>query len=155
VLKVLRREPDASVDLREKSLYLAARILEMTEHAPAASGYRIAQRTLDSGAAMARFERIVQAQGAREMPPAAPYRHIVEASQDGRIREIDCWEIARVAKRAGAPANVAAGVYLFKGVGDVVARGDPLLELHAESAAQLEFARDYAATHPGIISYGF
>jgi thymidine phosphorylase len=155
VLKVLRREPDAPMDLREKSLYLAARILEMTGQAPPASGYRIAQRMLDSGAALAQFERIVRAQGERELPPPAPYRQVIEAAQDGRIREIDCWEIARVAKRAGAPANVSAGVLLFKGVGDVVAKGEPLLELHAESAMQLEFARSYVTAHSDIVQFGF
>ena len=62
----------------------------------------------------AAFERIVAAQGRRELPAEAPHRAIVAAPADGRIREIDCWEIARVAKRAGAPANVAAGVRLLR-----------------------------------------
>lgn len=110
---------------------------------------------LDSGGALAQFERIVQMQGTRELPPIAPYRQIIPATEDGRIREIDCWEIARVAKRAGAPANLSAGVLLFKGVGDIVAKGEPLLELHAESATQLEFARSYADSHPEIVRFGF
>jgi thymidine phosphorylase len=155
VLKVLGCEPDAPVDLREKSLYLTARVLEMTGQTPPGSGYRTAQQVLDSGRAIAQFERIVAAQGPRDLPPVAPYRHVVEAPQDGRIRAIDCWEIARVAKRAGAPANISAGVLMMRGVGDVVAKGEPLLELHAESATQLEFARSYAESHPGIVSFGF
>jgi len=155
VLKVLRREGDAPVDLREKSLYLAARILEMTGQAPPASGYRSAQGVLDSGEALAQFERIVRAQGERELPPPAPYRQVIEAAQDGRIREIDCREIARVAKLAGAPANVSAGVLMLKSVGDVVAKGEPLLELHAESATQLEFARAYVASRREIVQFGF
>ncbi|MGO9059956.1 MAG: thymidine phosphorylase family protein [Candidatus Binataceae bacterium] len=155
VLKVLRRDADAAVDLREKSLYLAARILEMAGRVPPGSGYRTAQHMLDSGGALAQFERIVQMQGTRELPPIAPYRQIIPATEDGRIREIDCWEIARVAKRAGAPANLSAGVLLFKGVGDIVAKGEPLLELHAESATQLEFARSYADSHPEIVRFGF
>jgi thymidine phosphorylase len=155
VLKVLQRAPDAPVDLREKSLYLAARILEMTGKSPPASGYRIAQQALDSGQALRQFQRIVQAQGERDLPPPAPYRDMIGAPQDGRIREIDCWEIARVAKRAGAPANVSAGVLLHRDVGDVVAKGEPLFELHAESATQLQFARDYVQTHPEIVKFGF
>jgi thymidine phosphorylase len=71
------------------------------------------------------------------------------------VREIDCWEIARVAKRAGAPANAAAGVRLCAAIGDVIARGEPLFEIHAQSAAQLEFAREYAAARPDIVRYGF
>jgi thymidine phosphorylase len=67
----------------------------------------------------------------------------------------DNWEIGRVAKLAGAPANVAAGVRLLKTVGDAVVRAEPLLEIHAESAAQLEFARSYAASRTDLVQYGF
>jgi thymidine phosphorylase len=80
---------------------------------------------------------------------------VVEAPTDGRIREIDYWGIARVAKRAGAPANPAAGVRLLRTVGDVVAKGEPPFETHAQSEAQLEFGRAYAAAHPEIVRFGF
>jgi thymidine phosphorylase len=155
VLAVLRRDPGAPSDLREKSLFLAARLLEMGGAVEPAAGYRAAQSVLDSGAALRKFEQIIEAQGARELPPEAPFREVLGAPADGRIRQIDCWRIARLAKLAGAPANVAAGVRLLRTVGDVVARGDPLFEIHAESAAQLEFARSYAASHPEIVRYGF
>jgi thymidine phosphorylase len=155
VLAVLRREPEAAADLREKSLYLASRILEITGVVPPNDGYRSAQRTLDSGTALKQFEQIVAAQGAAEFPPAAPYRDAVTAPADGRIREIDCWEIARAAKRAGAPANVSAGVRLLKTVGEVVTKDEPLFEIHAESEAQLGFARAYVESHPHIFRYGF
>ena len=48
------------------------------------------------------------------------------------------WEIARVAKRAGAPANAAAGVRLLRTLGDVVEKGEPLFEIHAQSATLLD-----------------
>lgn len=155
VLSVLRREAGAPLDLREKSLYLAARLLEIAGVVAPSSGYRAAQQALDSGAAERVFTRIVAAQGARDLPPQAPYRQIVAAPADGRIREIDCWEIARVAKRAGAPANPAAGVKLLRTVGDVIAKGEPLFEIHAQSEAQLEFGRAYAEAHPEIVRFGF
>jgi len=122
---------------------------------PPAGGYHAAQGALDSGAAAAAFERIVAAQGRREPIAEAPHRTVVAAPADGRIRAIDCWEIARVAKRAGAPANAAAGIRLLRTLGDVVARGEPLFEIHAQSAAQLEFARAYAEGLPALIAYGF
>ncbi|MBI3245452.1 MAG: thymidine phosphorylase family protein [Deltaproteobacteria bacterium] len=155
VLAVLCRDPHAPVDLREKSLYLAARLLEMTDVVAPNGGYRAAQQALDSGAAEKTFARILKTQGMHEFPPEAPYRTLVSALTDGRIREIDCWEIARVAKRAGAPANVSAGVRLLRTVGDIVARGEPLFEIHAQSEAQLEFGRAYAEAHPEIVRFGF
>ncbi|MBW2501290.1 MAG: thymidine phosphorylase family protein [Deltaproteobacteria bacterium] len=145
VLSVLRREPDAPQDLREKSLYLAARLLERTGSVPDAAGYHTAQKVLDSGRAEATFQRIVAAQGERKLPAPARFQQVVETTRDGRIREIDCLEINRIAKLAGAPANVSAGVRLLHGVGDIVSKGDPLFEIHAQSEAQLGFARDYAA----------
>lgn len=155
VLAVLRREPGAPRDLREKSLYLAARLLELTGAVTAPGGYRAAQQALDGGGALAAFERIVAAQGAVAPLPEAPFRGIVPAAADGRIRAIDCWQIARVAKCAGAPANPAAGVRLLRTVDDVVARGEPLFEIHALSQAQLEFAQAYAAAQPGLVEFGF
>ena len=155
VLAVLRTEAHAPTDLREKSLFLAARLLEMSGKVAPANGYHAAQAVLDSGAALRKLEEIVRAQGAREMPPAALFQTVVGAPGDGRIREIDNWEMGRVAKLAGAPANVAAGVRLLKTVGDVVARGEPLLEIHAESEAQLEFARSHAVGSADLVQFGF
>ena len=155
VLAVLRGDTDAPQDLREKSLYIASRILEMSGKVAPGAGYREARRMLDSGAAMKKFTDIVNAQGARELPPEAPFHHVITAQADGRIREIDCWEIARVAKRAGAPANVAAGVRMLKTIGDVLTQDEPLFEIHASSAEQLDTARSYAESRPGIITLGF
>jgi thymidine phosphorylase len=155
VLAVLRIDADAPRDLREKSLYIAGRILEMSGTVAANAGYREARRILDSGAALQKFKAIVHAQGARDLPAEAPFRQSVTAQADGRIREIDCWEIARVAKRAGAPANVAAGVRMLKTIGDIVARDEPLFDIHASSREQLETARTYAESRGNIIVFGF
>lgn len=155
VLAVLRREKGASVDLREKSLYLTARILELAGCVPAGQGYRAAVQALDSGAAERAFERIVDAQGRKPFPPAALFRAPFLSPADGRIRAIHCWHMARVAKQAGAPANVAAGVKLLRTVGDVVEKGEPLFEVHAQSEAQLEFALGYARAQPDLFAFGF
>jgi len=90
VLAVLRREDDAPEDLREKSLYLASRILEMSGVVSTGSGYREARRVLDSGAALKKFDEIIDAQGRRELPEAVSYRHVITSSSDGRIRDVDC-----------------------------------------------------------------
>ena len=155
VMAVLRNDREAPQDLREKALYIAARILEMSGKVTPNSGYREARRVLDSGAALQKFSAIVNAQGARELPPESPFRCVIGAPADGRIREVDCWEIARVAKRAGAPANVAAGVKMLKTIGDVVSKDEPLFEIHSSSADQLETARSYAEAHSAIVTFGF
>jgi thymidine phosphorylase len=155
VLAVLRRESGAPVDLREKSIFLASRTLEMTGVVASGHSYSTAERALDSGRAYERFEQIIEAQGRRKMVGPASAVGIVRATADGRVSEIDCWEIARVAKRAGAPANPAAGVRLLRTVGDMVQKGEPLYEVHASTEAQLGFARAYADIHPEIVRLGF
>jgi thymidine phosphorylase len=155
VLAVLKRAPGAPSELREKSLYLAARLLECTETVKDAGGYRAAQQALDSGAALAKFEEIVAAQGERPLPAEAPFRAELRATRDGRVREIDCLEINTIAKLAGAPANPSAGLRILRGVDAVVARGEPLIEVHAQSRAQLDFALEYAEARPGFYRFGF
>jgi thymidine phosphorylase len=155
VLSVLRRDPDAPVDLREKSLYLAARILEMVGAAPPTEGYRLAQETLDSGGAASKLEEIIDAQGRRALPPEAPHRCVVPAPVDGRIGAIDCWGMAKIAKLAGAPANASAGIWILRTLGDVVRRGEPLFEIHAQTETQLQFALEYAETHRDVYSFGY
>ena len=156
VMAVLAREPNAPSDLREKSLFLAGRILERTGVVANSLGYRTAQETLDSGRAAARFDDIIQAQGARPFPDEARFKGIVESPRDGRISQVDCLAINRIAKLAGSPAHPAAGLRCLRSVGDVVSRNDPLLEIHAQSQAQLEMAVEYA-THQSvrIIRFGY
>jgi thymidine phosphorylase len=38
---------------------------------------------------------------------------------------------------------------------EVVAKGEPLFEIHAQSEAQLEFGRAYAEAHLAIVRFGF
>ena len=142
VLSVLHGEPGAPSTLREKSLYLAARLLEMVGAAGPTGGYRAAQTALDSGAAAAKFDEILDAQGRRSPSPRARHVEEIASPTDGRIRAIDCWAIAKVAKLAGAPAQPAAGVWMLREVGDVVSVGEPLFEIHAQTQSQLEFARE-------------
>jgi thymidine phosphorylase len=105
--------------------------------------------SIDSGAALSKFTDMVRAQGACELPPEAAHRHLVTSQTDGRIREIDCWDISRVAKRAGAPANVAAGVRMLKNIGDVLTKNEPLFEIHASNSEQLDTTLAYAESKPG------
>ncbi len=155
VLAVLRGDADAPADLREKSLFLAARLLERVGAVPDAGGYSRAREVLDSGAALRKFEEICALQGRRALPPAARFVEVVESARDGRIRAIDCWQLNSIAKQAGAPAHASAGVRMLSCVGDVIARGTPLFEVHAQSKSQLEYALGLARSAPNLVELGF
>lgn len=156
VLSVLHRERGAPEDLREKSLFLAARILERTGSVADSRGYHAAQDALDSGRAAATFEAMVAAQGPRDLPAEARFQTVIESPRDGRISAIDCLGINRIAKLAGSPAHPAAGLRCLHRVSEVVSHKEPLLEIHAQSDAQLRMAADYAfASISEIVSYGY
>ena len=95
---------------------------------------------------------ICAAQGGFREPPQAPLRHVIEASRSGNLQSIDNRSLARVAKLAGAPRSRSAGVELHVKLGDRVERGQPLMTLHGESAGELQYALDFAASNPEILS---
>jgi thymidine phosphorylase len=67
---------------------------------------------------------------------------------------IDNRRIAMAAKLAGAPGAPAAGIHMAVRVGDRVARGEPLFELHARTAGELDYACAYVASQPGLVTIG-
>jgi thymidine phosphorylase len=155
VLAVLNRDADAPTDLREKSLFLAARVLESVGAVGPSEGYVAARDALDSGRAASKFDEIVELQGRREIPAEAPLRGEIESPRDGRIRSLHCQRINALAKLAGAPAHPAAGLRVLRKPGDVVVRGEPLIEIHARSETHLRFAEDYAHAHPELFEFGY
>jgi thymidine phosphorylase len=151
VLAVLERRPDAPRDLLNKALRQAGQLLEFDPGLRGGEGENRARDLLESGAARAALERMIEAQGP---PPAngdlGSLVHEVTALRAGVVRAIDCQRISRVARLAGAPADPGAGVLLLKQVGDVVRRGDPLYRIYACEAADFGFAVDYAGEEPGF-----
>lgn len=149
VLAVLERAPHAPPDLRERALDISGALLDLA--GTRQPGRMIAQETLDSGRAQAKFEAICRSQGGRRTPPKAPYLTPILATEAGRIEGIDNRALARLAKLAGAPQAPAAGVDLHVRLGQQVARGEPLLTVHAETPGELEYALNYRAGHSGLI----
>jgi thymidine phosphorylase len=132
VLKVLHRDGDAAADLRERSIDLAGRILEFDPELRGGRGVARARQLLDSGAALAKMQRIIDAQGRSALPSTlGPLTHEVTAERDGIVATIDCYRIARIARLAGAPNDKGAGIDLLKKVGDRIDRGEPLYRIHA------------------------
>lgn len=148
VLKVLRNAPDAPVDLRERAVALAGALLDLLPGSAPGVGRQRAAAVVASGAALAKFMAICEAQGGFSEPGAAPYTAVVEADLPGRVEQIDNRRLARVAKLAGAPAAQAAGVECSLRLGDAVTRGQPLYIVHAHSRGELEYALAYARANP-------
>lgn len=150
VLRVLRRDPEAPQDLRDRALYLAGEIVDLVLPSPARSGIERAERVLAEGAAWTRFLDICEAQGGFREPRESSHRARFGARRSGRVSTIDNRRIARVAKLAGAPKAAAAGVHLDAQVGELVQAGQALFTVHAETPGELEYALEYARANTDI-----
>ena len=141
VMAVLSNEPEAPTDLREKSLRLAAHLLEYDPQLRGGSGYTRARELLDGGAALKQMQKIIDSQG-----PTVCRTDLgiltadVPASSDGVISSIDCLRLNRLARTAGAPIDKGAGINIFKKIGDRVEKGEPLYRIYAFDRPEYDLA---------------
>ncbi|HEB98431.1 MAG TPA: thymidine phosphorylase, partial [Thiotrichales bacterium] len=151
VMQVLQNDREAPDDLRQKALYLAGRVLEFDPDVRGGQGYNLARDILESGRALRKMQQIIEAQGAAEPIPAeAPLNEEVLADADGWVTAIDNYQMARIARLAGAPMDLNAGVDLYKKLGDRVEKGEPLYRIQAEFPADFRFARNLARRDMGF-----
>ena len=144
VMAVLANEAAAPADLREKSLRLAAHLLEYDPRLRGGAGYARARDLLESGAALRQMHKIIDAQGPSNCRmQLGELTHDVLADRDGVVSGIDCLQMNRLARTAGAPLEKGAGIRLFKKIGDRVEAGEPLYRIYTFGSSE----RDLAATN--------
>ena len=149
-LQVLQNDPEAPVDLREKSLRMAGRIIEFDPDVRGGQGYAIAREILESGRALEKMERIITAQGRQDNRLVlGKLGFDVHAGSAGVVTAIDNFFLARLARLAGAPMARGAGVDLYRKLGDQVSTGDILYRVYAEFPSNHEFAREFVSQHSG------
>jgi thymidine phosphorylase len=150
VMQVLHNDPAAPPDLRQKALRLAGRLLEFDPDVRGGYGYAIARDILDSGRALAKMQAIIAAQGQQTTqfrPGALTFE--ITADSDGVVTAVDNFQLAKIARLAGAPMDKGAGVDLLRKLGDPVRKGEPLYRIHAEFPADFNFARQLAEQFNG------
>ena len=141
VLMVLGNEAGAPDDLRQKALKFSSEILAFDPSVGSIeTGRQLADSLLASGAALAKFNAIVTAQGAVDRVRPGHLTHVVRAPRAGVVVDVDGWHLAGIARRAGAPMDKSAGIHLAAAKGDTVAAGECLFVIHASTAAELHDA---------------
>ena len=140
VIRVLKRE-NSPKDLENKSIFLAAEILEMVSKAKKGNGEQMAREALYSGRAYKKFEEIISAQGKifTDLKPAK-FTFDITAKNNGKISLIDNRSINLLGRILGCPADKTAGLYLYKHNLEAVKKGDKLLTLYSESEKKLDEA---------------
>lgn len=151
VLSVLRNESNAPIDLRDKSLFIAASIIDLVDNSNNKSGLKRAQEILASGAAYNKFLAICHAQGGFREPEFAFFKEDIRADKSGIVAAIDNRRLARIAKLAGAPHDSNAGLLLKTALNSKIKNGDLLYTIYSETKGELKYAIDYLNSEAEII----
>lgn len=152
ILAVLRNEPQAPLDLKERALLLAGEILELSGKVESGDGNDKARELLESGKAYEKFMAICKAQGGFSEPKLAKYQHEIKAEQAGTIAKVDNRRLAKIAKLAGAPDDKASGVDYLTPIGTKVEKGETLYVIHAQSKGELDYALEYYHSQKDILT---
>jgi AMP phosphorylase len=154
-LWLLKNDSRAPQDLRQKSLEMAAVMLEFTGKAKKGQGMKLATDILNSGKAYKAFLDMVRAQGGKDIDPESlqpcALGHVYKAPKAGVIASLDNVSIARIARMAGAPRDACTGIMLHKHCGDSVRKGEPIFTIYARSREKLNYAVELLEELDGII----
>jgi pyrimidine-nucleoside phosphorylase len=153
-LSLLRGERHPlSEDLRELSLVLAGWMIFLGGKASDANeGRDTAEKLLISGAAVARFEKMVEAQGGDVSCLADPERFHqpkvraqVFAERSGFIAAVDCeavgWTVQRLGagrEHPGEPVSAMAGIEVHAKLADRIEAGQPIYTMFADETSRLD-----------------
>jgi pyrimidine-nucleoside phosphorylase len=152
---------DGAPDVVELSVELSARMIVLTSGDTLERARSRARGILESGQALERFARIVEAQGGdprvvenAALLDRAPVERAVKATRSGYLAEIDCeaigFAVAELgAGRSGVDGTIDPGVGLIAEarIGDEIREGDVLCRVVARS----ESAADVAERRIGAV----
>ena len=139
VLKVLQN--DGPKDLKDKSVYMAALLLDMIGVKDAKNK---ASEILESGLAYKKMQEIIKAQGGNpgikpEDIPLGKFTFDYKSKKSGKVEIISNRLVSKVAKIAGAPYDKGSGLYLYKKVDEKVSKGEVLFRIYAEDKYKLDY----------------
>lgn len=143
-LKVLRNEKDAPQDLRKKGIMMAGVLLELCGKAKKGEGQKMAEGALTSGKAYKQILRIIKEQGpSHKKLRVGNFKKDILAKSNGKVVAIDNKLVSHIARSAGAPKDISAGVYIHKKINDKVQKGDKLYTIYADAKERIAYSEQY------------
>lgn len=128
-------------NLGEKACALAGTLFEMQGYCPKGKGTEKAKSFIDSGKALQKFKEIIIAQGGKitssDKVPLGRYTEIISCPDSGMIRKINVKKVISIANEAGCPADHGAGLIMLVWPGSHVNKGEPMMEIYAETPDKL------------------
>ena len=143
-------------DYYEHCIHVAAHVLVVGQRAKDLDeGRAMAEKSITDGSALEKFRVLVQAQSGDvsyvddvSKFEKAKYVEVVNAPRSGFISQVHARLVGEASVLLGAgrskktdPIDHAVGFLILKKVGDQVAVGEPLFEIHANDEAKLAEAR--------------
>lgn len=149
VLLVLEQSKIRPLPLEEKALTLAGDLISLCfkKLGKKTDGYSLAKNILQSGKALKKFQEIIAAQGGDPMIASdkiklSSIKEEIKADQKGKIKNINLYYLSSIAKTLGAPKNKGSGIYLYKKIGDIVDKNEPLMIFYAQDQRSLQQAKE-------------
>jgi len=129
-------------DLTDKATTLSGILFEMVGNE---NGKQMAHDMIMSGKSIRKMREIIEAQGGDPevtLDDLVPGSHVYDVSspRDGRVLWFNNRDLVKIAKAAGTPNDMGAGIRLFSKTGDSVKEGEPLFRIYSEKASKLENA---------------
>ena len=102
-------------------------------------------RILREGNALSKFREIIKAQKGDDQVSSDKFRlkskiFEIKSSDNGKIKEINNYNINSLAKILGAPIDKFAGIYLYKKIDEFVEKGEPLMSFYSSDKFKLKEA---------------
>lgn len=149
IMKILRNKDDAPQDLREKSLFMAGKILEFDPKLRGGHGLAVATEILQSGRALEAFNKIIYAQGKAAQPEIGFLYSDIFAPCSGEVVAIDNATINYIGILAGASRHHGSGLDLFKKIGDFVEEGEKIFRIYSSNQNDFNNAVSFAQGKSG------
>jgi len=146
VLRVLQRKHKRPLDLENKTLILAGKLLELAGQVQRGKGKAAATEILESGKAWKKMQAIIKSQGgnpnidANSVTLGGEYFR-VSSQKTGRVTAVDNRALDEIARTLGAPVEKMAGIYLHRRIGQRVKKGDKLFTFYAQNKDRIELAK--------------
>ncbi len=149
IIKVLKGKDKIPLGLMEKSLFIAAKVLEFDPKLKGGDGYVIAKEMLDSLRAWDTFDNIINIQGKLQSANLSTLVRDIVAPKSGEVKSLSNRTLTHIATTAGAMENVGSGVLLMKKTSDKVSKGDVLYKIYSANSADFALATSMAENSNG------